>query len=168
VDGFSLTNRSLQTKKQEIFKTPVVPLVLPKGLTSSLQQALFDLLKRYHSDDGLPVVLIVPRKFAFVRDTLLQLTPYRVPPSQLRQLWKEIKEKFGKTVQGLSTKNGALDWFLRVWEKLKDNEKGLVVVSSSPFKDKQLSATPPLTSPTRRQKVRLIPSLPSHAKSFLL
>ena len=162
-DGVSLTNRPLKqkkkTEKQKTFKTPAVPLVMPKGLTSSLQQALFDLLKRYHSEDGLPVVLIVPRKFAFVRDTLLQLTPYRVPPSQLHQLWKEIKEKFGKTVQGLSTKNGALYWFLRVWEKLKDNEKGFVVVSSSPFKDKQLSATTPPDKPNKKAESKANPKL---------
>jgi hypothetical protein len=160
-DGDVLTNRHFSpTNRQKTFKTPAVPLVLPSRVfTPSTQQALFDLLKRYHSDAGLPVVLIVPRKFAFVRDTLLQITPYRVPPSQLHQLWKEIKEKFGKTVQGLSTKNGALDWFLRVWEKLKDNEKGFVVVSSSPFKDKQLSATTPPDKPNKKAESKAHPKL---------
>jgi hypothetical protein len=162
--GITSPNRPLKrkkkTEKQKTFKTPAVPLVLPSRVfTPSTQQALFDLLKRYHSDAGLPVVLIVPRKFALVRDTLLQITPYRVPPSQLHQLWKEIKEKFGKTVQGLSTKNGALDWFLRVWEKLKDHEKGLVVVSSSPFKDKQLSATTPPDKPSKKAESKAHPKL---------
>ncbi|MFZ8860700.1 MAG: hypothetical protein ACO2PP_09405, partial [Thermocrinis sp.] len=62
----------------------------------------------------------------------LKLPPYKVPPRNFRQLWQEIREKFGKTVQGLSTRNGALDWFLKVWEQVKDKTT-LVSVPSTPF-----------------------------------
>jgi ribosomal protein S6 len=140
-DGSSSTNRPIQSTKtdqrRETFKTPAVPLVLPNGLTSSLQEALFDLLKKHHSEDGLPVVLVVPKRVSTVRGTLLQLTPYKVPPRSFKQLWKEIREKFGKLVQGLSTKNGALNWFLRAWEKLKEDPRGWIVVGSSPFSSKK-------------------------------
>jgi len=140
-DGYPLTNRSLHQKKKartkDPYKTPAAPLVLPNGLTSSLQEALFDLLKKHHSEDGLPVVLVVPKRVSTVRGTILQLTPYKVPPRSFKQLWKEIKEKFGKLVQGLSTKNGALDWFLRVWDKLKEEPRGWIVVGSSPFSSKK-------------------------------
>jgi len=136
--GYPLTNRPLnrknKTRKKDPYKTPAVPLVLPKSLTSSLQDSLFDLLKQHHSEDGLPVVLVVPRRVSSVRRTILQLTPYKVPPGSFKQLWKEIKERFGKLVQGLSTKNGALDWFLRVWEEFKEEimVRGWVSVGSSP------------------------------------
>jgi len=140
-DGCPLTNRPLHQKKKarikDPYKTPAVPLVLPHGLTSSLQESLFDLLKRHHSEDGLPVVLVVPKRVSTVRGTILQLTPYKVPPRSFKQLWKEIKEKFGKLVQGLSTKNGALDWFLRAWDKLKEDPRGWIVVGSSPFSSKK-------------------------------
>jgi hypothetical protein len=140
-DGFSLTNRppphEKGAKRTDSFKTPAVPLVLPHGLTPSLQESLFDLLKRHHSEDGLPVVLVVPKRVSTVRGTILQLTPYKVPPRSFKQLWKEIKEKFGKLVQGLSTKNGALDWFLRAWDKLKEDPRGWIVVGSSPFSSKK-------------------------------
>jgi hypothetical protein len=106
-------------------------------LTSFLQESLFDLLKHHHSEDGLPVVLVVPKRVSTVRGTILQLTPYKVPPRSFKQLWKEIKEKFGKLVQGLSTKNGALEWFLRAWEKLKEDARGWIVVDSSPFSSKK-------------------------------
>jgi hypothetical protein len=109
--------------------------------THPLRKALFDLLKKYHSEDGLPVVLVIPKKVSHGKNTLLQLTPYKVPPRSeiLKQLWEEIKEKFGKTVQGLSTKNGAVDWFRRVWEKFKEEimSKGWVSVGSSPFPSKE-------------------------------
>jgi len=141
--GYPLTNRPLnrknKTREKDPYKTPAVPLVLPKSLTSSLQDSLFDLLKQHHSEDGLPVVLVVPRRVSSVRRTILQLTPYKVPPGSFKQLWKEIKERFGKLVQGLSTKNGALDWFLRVWEEFKEEimSRGWVVVGSSPLSPKK-------------------------------
>ncbi|MFZ8862820.1 MAG: hypothetical protein ACO2PP_20265, partial [Thermocrinis sp.] len=145
--------------QQHASKTPAVPLVVlsdvfscPLSLSSiskeasqesihPLRKALFDLLKKYHSEDGLPVVLVIPRKVSHGKNTLLQLTPYKVPPRSeiLKQLWEEIKEKFGKTVQGLSTKNGAVDWFCRVWEKFKEEimSRGWVSVGSSPFPSKE-------------------------------
>jgi hypothetical protein len=85
------------------------------------------------------VVLVVPKRVSTVRGTILQLTPYKVPPRSFKQLWKEIKEKFGKLVQGLSTKNGALDWFHGVWEKFKEEimYRGLIVVGPSPFSSKK-------------------------------
>jgi hypothetical protein len=164
--GIFLTNRPhspayAKTEKmpQHTSKTPAVPLVVlsdvfesPLSLSSiskeatqesthPLRKALFDLLKRYHSEDGLPVVLVVPRKVSHGKNTLLQLTPYRIPPRSeiLKQLWEEIKEKFGKTVQGLSTKNGAVDWFRRAWEKFKEEimSRGWVSVGSSPFSSKK-------------------------------
>jgi hypothetical protein len=139
-DGSFLINRPIQPKKKNLteptLNTPAVPLVLPKGLTSSLQESLFDLFKKHHSEDGLPVVLVVPKRVSTVRGTILQLTPYKVPPRSFKQLWKEIKENFGETVQGLSTKNGALDWFLRAWEKLKEENRDFWVVYSTPFKGK--------------------------------
>jgi hypothetical protein len=144
---------------QHASKTPAVPLVVlsdvfgsPLSLSSiskeasqesihPLRKALFDLLKKYHSEDGLPVVLVIPKKVSHGKNTLLQLTPYKVPPRSeiLKQLWEEIKEKFGKTVQGLSTKNGALDWFRGVWEKFKEEimSKGWMSVGSSPFSSKK-------------------------------
>jgi hypothetical protein len=139
--GIFLTNRphsptcaKSEKLPQHTSKTPAVPLVVlsdvftcPLSLSSiskeasqesthPLRKALFDLLKKYHSEDGLPVVLVIPKKVSHGKNTLLQLTPYKVPPRSeiLKQLWEEIKEKFGKTVQGLSTKNGAVDWFRRV------------------------------------------------------
>ena len=144
-DGFPLTNRLIQSSKtdqmRETFKTSAAPLVLPQGLPSSLQESLFALLKQHHSEDGLPVVLVVPKRVSTVKGTILQLTPYKVPPRSFKQLWKEIKEKFGKLVQGLSTKNGALDWFRRVWEKFKEEimSNGWVSVGSSPFSFKENS-----------------------------
>jgi hypothetical protein len=160
--GSLLTNRlrsctyaESRQHQDHVSKTPAVPLVVlsapfesPLSLNSitkeatqesthPLRKALFDLLKNYHSEDGLPVVLVVPRKVSHGKNTLLQLTPYKVPPRSeiLKQLWEEIKEKFGKTVQGLSTKNGAVDWFRRVWEKFKEEimARGWVSVGSSPF-----------------------------------
>ncbi len=160
--GSTLTNRprprthaKAKQQQQHASKTPAVPLVVlsavfdcPLSLSSiskeatqesthPLRKALFDLLKKYHSEDGLPVVLVVPRKVSHGKSTLLQLTPYKVPPRSeiLKQLWEEIKEKFGKTVQGLSTKNGAVDWFRGVWEKFKEEimSRGWVSVGSSPF-----------------------------------
>jgi hypothetical protein len=139
-DGSFLTNRPTTTNKKEgstdTFKTPAVPLVLPQGLPSSLQESLLDLLQKHHSEDGLPVVFVVPKRVSTVRGTILQLTPYKVPPRSFKQLWKEIKEKFGKLVQGLSTKNGAREWFLRAWEKLKEEHTDFLVVYSTPFKGK--------------------------------
>ncbi len=146
LDGSPLTNRPPQPKNRTRstgpFKTPAAPLVLPKGLTSSLQDALFNILQKHHCEDGLPVVLVVPKRVSTVKGTILQLTPYKVPPRSFKQLWKEIKEKFGKLVQGLSTKNGALDWFRRVWEKFKEEimSNGWVSVGSSPFSFKENSA----------------------------
>ena len=166
VGGSSQTNRphprtyaKAKQLQQHASKTPAVPLVVlsavfdcPLSLSSiskeatqesthPLRKALFDLLKKYHSEDGLPVVLVVPRKVSHGKSTLLQLTPYKVPPRSeiLKQLWEEIKEKFGKTVQGLSTKNGAVDWFRRVWEKFKEEimSRGWVSVGSSPFPSKE-------------------------------
>ncbi len=144
-DGSSLTNRLITTKNKDprskTFNTSAVPLVLPQGLPSSLQASLFALLKQHHSEDGLPVVLVVPKRVSTVKGTILKLTPYKVPPRSFKQLWKEIKEKFGKLVQGLSTKNGALDWFRRVWEKFKEEimSNGWVSVGSSPFSFKEHS-----------------------------
>jgi len=172
--GIFLTNRphfhtyaTAEQLLQHASKTPAVPLVVlsdsfdcPLSLTSiskeafqesthPLRKALFDLLKKYHSEDGLPVVLVVPRKVSHGKNTLLQLTPYKVPPRSeiLKQLWGEIKEKFGKTVQGLSTKNGAVDWFRRVWEKFKEEimSRGWVSVGSSPFPSKENQAFSPLS-----------------------
>ncbi|MFZ8861206.1 MAG: hypothetical protein ACO2PP_12005, partial [Thermocrinis sp.] len=164
--GSFLTNRphsrtyaKSKQLQQHSSKTPAVPLVVlsdvfacPLSLSSiskeasqesthPLRKALFDLLKRYHSEEGLPVVLVVPRKVSHGKNTLLQLTPYKIPPRSeiLKQLWEEIKEKFGKTVQGLSTKNGAVDWFRGVWEKFKEEimSRGWVSVGSSPFPSKE-------------------------------
>jgi hypothetical protein len=113
--------------------TPAVPLViLSRDYSTQLRDALYEVLQRYHSEDGLPVVLVVPSRFSDTGSTSLKLTPYKVPPRNFRQLWQEIKEKFGKTVQGLSTRNGALDWFLKVWEQVKDKTT-LVSVPSTPF-----------------------------------
>jgi hypothetical protein len=153
------TDAQKQHLQRHPSKTPAVPLVVlsdvfayPLSLSSiskeatqesthPLRKALFDLLKKYHSEDGLPVVLVVPRKVSHGKNTLLQLTPYRIPPRSeiLKQLWEEIKEKFGKTIQGLSTKNGAVDWFLRAWERFKEEimSRGWVSVGSSPFPSKE-------------------------------
>uniref|UniRef100_A0A7C5SXA8 Uncharacterized protein n=1 Tax=Thermocrinis ruber TaxID=75906 RepID=A0A7C5SXA8_9AQUI len=168
--GSLLTNRprshilaQAKSMQQQASKTPAVPLVVlsdvfenPLSLSSiskeasqesthPLRKALFDLLKKYHSEDGLPVVLVVPRRVSHGKNTLLQLTPYKVPPRSeiLKQLWKEIKEKFGKLVQGLSTKNGALEWFHRVWEKFQEEimSRGWVSVGSSPFSFKENSSS---------------------------
>ena len=127
VDGFSSTNRPLQAGKKKTNypsspqasrpPTPAVPLViLSRDYSTRLRDALYEVLQRYHSEDGLPVVLVVPSRYSDSGSTILKLTPYKVPPRNLRQLWQEIREKFGKTVQGLSTRNGALDWFLKAWE----------------------------------------------------
>lgn len=145
VDGVSLTNRPSQTKKNETSPpstpragrqkrlTPAVPLVvLSRDYSTQLRDALYEVLQKYHSEDGLPVVLVVPSRFSDTGSTALKLTPYKVPPRNFRQLWQEIREKFGKTVQGLSTRNGALDWFLKVWEQVKD-QTTLVSVPSTPF-----------------------------------
>jgi vacuolar-type H+-ATPase subunit F/Vma7 len=113
--------------------TPAVPLViLSRDYSTQLRDALYEVLQRYHSEDGLPVVLVVPSRFSDTGSTSLKLAPYKVPPRNFRQMWQEIKEKFGKTVQGLSTRNGALDWFLKVWEQVKDKTT-LVSVPSTPF-----------------------------------
>jgi hypothetical protein len=123
---------SPQAGRQQRF-TPAVPLViLSRDYSTKLRDALYEVLQRYHSEDGLPVVLVVPSRFSDTGSTSLKLTPYKVPPRNFRQLWQEIREKFGKTVQGLSTRNGALDWFLKVWEQVKDKTT-LVSVPSTPF-----------------------------------
>jgi predicted transcriptional regulator len=123
---------SPQAGRQQRF-TPAVPLViLSRDYSTQLRDALYEVLQRYHSEDGLPVVLVVPSRFSDTGSTSLKLTPYKVPPRNFRQLWQEIKEKFGKTVQGLSTRNGALDWFLKAWEQVKDKTT-LVSVPSTPF-----------------------------------
>jgi predicted transcriptional regulator len=123
---------SPQAGRQQRF-TPAVPLViLSRDYSTQLRDALYEVLQRYHSEDGLPVVLVVPSRFSDTGSTSLKLTPYKVPPRNFRQLWQEIREKFGKTVQGLSTRNGALDWFLKVWEQVKDKTT-LVSVPSTPF-----------------------------------
>jgi len=145
VDGFSRTNRSPQTSKKPTNPssppqagrpqrfTPAVPLViLSRDYSTQLRDALYEVLQRYHSEDGLPVVLVVPSRYSDTGSTILKLTPYKVPPRNFRQLWQEIREKFGKTVQGLSTRNGALDWFLKAWEQVKD-QTTLVSVPSTPF-----------------------------------
>jgi len=144
-DGVSLTNRPSRIKKNKTSPpstpragrqkclTPAVPLVvLSRDYSTQLRDALYDILHRCHSEDGLPVVLVVPSRFSDTGSTALKLTPYKVPPRNFRQLWQEIREKFGKTVQGLSTRNGALDWFLKVWEQVKD-QTTLVSVPSTPF-----------------------------------
>jgi hypothetical protein len=144
-DGFSKTNRPSLTKKEKTGppsplqagrpqrRSPAVPLVvLSRDYSTQLRDALYEVLQRYHSEDGLPVVLVVPSRFSDAGSTILKLTPYKVPPRDFRQLWQEIREKFGKTVQGLSTRNGALDWFLKVWEQVKDKTT-LVSVPSTPF-----------------------------------
>jgi len=143
--GSVLTNRPSQTSKKRTNSssppragsqqryTPAVPLVvLFRDYSTKLRDALYEVLQKYHSDDGLPVVLVVPSRFSNTGSTDLKLTPYKVPPRNFRQLWQEIREKFGKTVQGLSTRNGALDWFLKVWDRVKDKTT-LVSVPSTPF-----------------------------------
>jgi hypothetical protein len=143
VDGSTQTNRPPQSSKKQTNRssppqaggrqTPAVPLViLSKDYSTQLRDALYEVLQRYHSEDGLPVVLVVPSRFSDTGSTILKLTPYKVPPRNFRQLWQEIREKFGKTVQGLSTRNGALDWFLKVWDQVK-NKTTLVSVPSTPF-----------------------------------
>jgi hypothetical protein len=107
-------------------------VVLSRDYSTQLRDALYEVLQKYHSEDGLPVVLVVPSRFSDTGSTSLKLTPYKVPPRNFRQLWQEIREKFGKTVQGLSTRNGALDWFLKVWDQVKDKTT-LVSVPSTPF-----------------------------------
>jgi hypothetical protein len=145
VGGSFQTNRSPQTSKKRTNPsstpragrqhrfTPAVPLViLSRDYSTQLRDALYEVLQKYHSEDGLPVVLVVPSRFSDTGSTILKLTPYKVPPRNFRQLWQEIREKFGKTVQGLSTRNGALDWFLKAWEQFKDKTT-LVSVPSTPF-----------------------------------
>ena len=144
-DGVPLTNRPSRTKNKKTIppsppqadrpqsRTPAVPLViLSKHYSTQLRDALYEVLQRHHSEDGLPVVLVVPSRFSDTGSTALKLTPYKVPPRNFHQLWQEIREKFGKTVQGLSTRNGALDWFLKVWDQVKD-QTTLVSVPSTPF-----------------------------------
>ncbi len=144
-DGFPKTNRPPRTRKKQNQPssppqaggqqrlTPAVPLVvLSRDYSTQLRDALYEVLQKYHSEDGLPVVLVVPSRFSDTGSTALKLTPYKVPPRNFRQLWQEIREKFGKTVQGLSTRNGALDWFLKVWDQVKDKTT-LVSVPSTPF-----------------------------------
>jgi hypothetical protein len=127
------TNSSPPRAGRNKLFTPAVPLViLSRDYSTKLRDALYEVLQRYHSEDGLPVVLVVPSRFSDTGSTSLKLTPYKVPPRNFRQLWQEIREKFGKTVQGLSTRNGALDWFLKVWEQVKDKTT-LVSVPSTPF-----------------------------------
>jgi hypothetical protein len=145
VGGNPQTNRPPQTSKRQTnpssppqagrqqHLTPAVPLViLSRDYSTQLRDALYEVLQKYHSEDGLPVVLVVPSRFSDTGSTSLKLTTYKVPPRNFRQLWQEIREKFGKTVQGLSTRNGALDWFLKVWEQVKDKTT-LVSVPSTPF-----------------------------------
>jgi hypothetical protein len=145
VGGFAQTNRPPRTRKKQNQPssppqagrqqrlTPAVPLVvLSRDYSTQLRDALYEVLQKYHSEDGLPVVLVVPSRFSDTGSTALKLTPYKVPPRNFRQLWQEIREKFGKTVQGLSTRNGALDWFLKVWDQVKDKTT-LVSVPSTPF-----------------------------------
>jgi hypothetical protein len=164
-DGFSETNRpSFKSKisrdKEKSLKSSAFSLGLPKGLSSSLQEALFELLKQHHSEDGFPVVLVIPKRVSNVKETILKLAPYKVPPRSFKHLWKEIKEKFGKTVQGLSTKNGAVDWFRRVWEEFKEEimSKGWVSVGPSPFSFKENSSSSGLSKqlskelPTHKEK----------------
>ncbi len=151
--GYSLINRPPQTSKKRKHPSsppkadrpqrysPAVPLViLSKDHSTRLRDALYEVLQKYHSDDGLPVVLVVPSRFSGTGSTALKLTPYKVSPRNFRQMWQEIREKFGKTVQGLSTRNGALDWFLKVWDQVKDKTT-LVSVPSTPFpvKDEKTS-----------------------------
>jgi len=144
-DGVPLTNRPSRMKKKKTTppsppqadrpqsRSPAVPLVvLSKHYSTRLRDALYEVLQRYHSEDGLPVVLVVPSRFSDTGSTALKLTPYKVPPRNFHQLWQEIREKFGKTVQGLSTRNGALDWFLKAWDQVKDKTT-LVSVPSTPF-----------------------------------
>jgi hypothetical protein len=144
VDGFAQTNRPQRTSKKQTNPsppragrqqrlTPAVPLViLSRDYSTQLRDALYEVLQKHHSEDGLPVVLVVPSRFSDTGSTALKLTPYKVPPRNFRQMWQEIREKFGKTVQGLSTRNGALDWFLKVWDQVKDKTT-LVSVPSTPF-----------------------------------
>jgi len=144
-DGLSRTNRPPRTIKRQTHSsslpqadrpqrlTPAVPLViLSRDYSTQLRDALYEVLQKYHSEDGLPVVLVVPSRFSDTGSTILKLTPYKVPPRNFRQLWQEIRERFGKTVQGLSTRNGALDWFLKTWEQVKDKTTP-VSVPSTPF-----------------------------------
>jgi hypothetical protein len=168
VDGLSRINRPQQTGKKPTNPsppragrpqrhTPAVPLViLSRDYSTQLRDALYEVLQKYHSEDGLPVVLVVPSRFSDTGSTALKLTPYKVSPRNFRQLWQEIREKFGKTVQGLSTRNGALDWFLKVWDQVKEKTT-LVSVPSTPFPLKKekpsslsylLSAKQPLTKQT--------------------
>ncbi|MFZ8859818.1 MAG: hypothetical protein ACO2PP_04875, partial [Thermocrinis sp.] len=140
----SQTNRPQRTSKKQTNPsppraggqqrfTPAVPLViLSRDYSTQLRDTLYEVLQKYHSEDGLPVVLVVPSRFSDTGSTSLKLTPYKVPPRNFRQMWQEIREKFGRTVQGLSTRNGALDWFLKVWEQVKDKTT-LVSVPSTPF-----------------------------------
>jgi hypothetical protein len=107
-------------------------VILSRDYSTQLRDALYEVLQKHHSEDGLPVVLVVPSRFSDTGSTALKLTPYKVPPRNFRQMWREIREKFGKTVQGLSTRNGALDWFLKVWDQVKDKTT-LVSVPSTPF-----------------------------------
>ncbi|MFZ8783980.1 hypothetical protein [Thermocrinis sp.] len=169
VGGVSQTNRPPQTSKKRKNPsspsqagrpqrfTPAVPLViLSRDYSTQLRDALYEVLQKYHSEDGLPVVLVVPSRFSDTGSTALKLTPYKVSPRNFRQLWQEIREKFGKTVQGLPTRNGALDWFLKVWDQVKEKTT-LVSVPSTPFPLKKekpsslsylLSAKQPLTKQT--------------------
>jgi hypothetical protein len=145
VDGISSTNRPPRKSKKQTShssppkadrpqrRTPAVSLViLSRDYSTQLRDALYEVLQKYHSEDGLPVVLVVPSRFSDTGSTILKLTPYKVPPRNFRQLWQEIRGKFGKTVQGLSTRNGALDWFLKAWGQVKDKTT-LVSVPSTPF-----------------------------------
>jgi hypothetical protein len=144
VGGFSKTNRPPRTSKKQTKSsfpqaggqqrfTPAVPLViLSRDYSTQLRDALYEVLQRYHSEDGLPVVLVVPSRFSDEGSTILKLTPYKVSPRNFRQMWQEIREKFGKTVQGLSTRNGALDWFLKAWDQVKDKTE-IATVPSTPF-----------------------------------
>jgi hypothetical protein len=111
-------------------------VILFNHYTTVLRDTLYKILQKYHSEDGLPVVLVVPSRFSDTGSTSLKLTPYKVPPRNFRQMWQEIRGKFGKTVQGLSARNGALDWFLKVWDQVKDKTT-LVSVPSTPFPAKR-------------------------------
>jgi hypothetical protein len=143
VDGFVQINRPPRTSRKRTDAspprggqqrlTPAVPLViLSRDYSTQLRDALYEVLQKYNSEDGLSVVLVVPSRFSDTGSTILKLAPYKVSPRNFRQMWQEIREKFGKTVQGLSTRNGALDWFLKVWEQVKDKTT-LVSVPSTPF-----------------------------------
>ncbi|MFZ8784715.1 hypothetical protein, partial [Thermocrinis sp.] len=75
--GLVLTNRPPQTSKKRKNPssppragrpqrlTPAVPLViLSRDYSTQLRDALYEVLQKYHSEDWLPVVLVVPSRFS--------------------------------------------------------------------------------------------------------